>query len=222
MKYEQDELIRRKVAEGRHRQVIGGMWEEMGQLQLDFLVAEGLKPDHAVIDIGCGSLRAGVPLTRYLDPGRYYGIASQETLLEAGWTREILPAGLEGKLPRGNLAETGDFDLSGFGIRFDFGIAQSVFTHLPAERLTDCLTACAPWFRPGGRLYVTYFERPETAAPDAPLPHQPGGIVTYPDRDPFDITPSALRAAVPAGWRLEIVGHWDHPRDQRMARLVRL
>jgi SAM-dependent methyltransferase len=222
MNYEADDRIRRKVAEGRHRQVIGGMWEQMGRLQLDFLVAEGLQPDHRLIDIGCGSLRAGVPLTGYLQPGRYFGVDSHQSLLDAGWTREIKGAGLADKLPRANLAATAEFDLSGFGVQFDYGIAQSVFTHLPAGRLTDCLSACAPWFRPGGRLYVTYFERPATAAPNDPLPHQPGGVVTHPDRDPFDVTQAALLAKIPEGWRLEIVGPWDHPRDQRMARLVRL
>ena len=221
MKYEQDDVIRQKVEEGKHRQVIGGLWDMMGQLQLDFLRTAGLQPGHRVIDVGCGSLRAGVPLTRYLDAGHYYGIDSQESLIEAGWQREIKPAGLADKLPRDHLHATGEFDVSVFATQFDYGIAQSVFSHMPLERLVDCLNAVAPWFRPGGTFFVTYFERPDEAAPDAPLTHAPGGIVSYPDRDPFDMTPAALTSATPEEWMLDLVGEWGHPRDQRMAGFTR-
>ena len=30
------------VAEGRHRQFVGGMWEEIGRLQFDYAVKRGL------------------------------------------------------------------------------------------------------------------------------------------------------------------------------------
>jgi hypothetical protein len=76
-------------------------------------------------------------------------------------------------------------------------------------------------FAQDGRFYVTFFERPADAAADAPLPHEPGGVVTYPDRDPYDTTITALTAATPKGWRLDVLNHWDHPRDQRMALFIR-
>lgn len=221
MKYDQDAIIREKVAQGRHRQVIGGMWEELGKLQLTFLKDEGLQPHHRLVDVGCGSLRAGVPLTRYLEPGHYYGVDIQQCLLDAGYRKEIKRLGLQDRLPRKNLHATGDFDLSPFSVMFDYAIAQSVFSHMAVDNLTRCLEATAPWFKPGARFYATYFERPENAAPDEPVRHEPGGVTTYPDRDPFDVTASALAAATPAGWRLEVVGDWGHPRDQRMARFVR-
>lgn len=65
--------IELQVKAGRHRDVIGGLWEEIGQLQLDFLRSRGLRSNHRIVDIGCGSLRAGVKLVAYLDPGNYYG-----------------------------------------------------------------------------------------------------------------------------------------------------
>ncbi len=221
MKYADLQIIAQRVQSGKHRQVIGGMWEELGALQKRFLLGQGLKPHHRLIDMGCGSLRAGVPLTKYLDPERYYGVDISPDLLDAGYEREIVPAGLASKLPRSHLTANADFDATGFGVRFDYGIAQSVFTHMPIARLTDCLTALAPVFVEGGRVYATYFARPADAAADAPLPHEPGGVVTYPDRDPYDTTVEALRAATPPGWRLDVLNHWDHPRDQRMALFVR-
>ena len=29
-----------------HREAVGGLWEEMGRLQFDFVANQGLKPDH--------------------------------------------------------------------------------------------------------------------------------------------------------------------------------
>lgn len=219
--YDALDNMKKAVADGHHRAVIGGMWDELGALQKRFLLSQGLKPHHRFIDMGCGSLRAGVPLTEYLDPERYYGVDISADLLDAGYEREIIPAGLDAKLPRDHLAANADFDATGFGVSFDYGIAQSVFTHMPIARLTDCLTALAPVFAESGRFYVTFFERPAETPADAPLPHEPGGVVTYPDRDPYDTTIAALAAATPQGWRLEVLNHWDHPRDQRMALFVR-
>lgn len=219
--YDNADHIARSVAEGRHRDVIGGMWDELGRLQHDFLVAQGLQPHHRLIDIGCGSLRAGVPLARYLDPGHYYGIDISPDLLTAGLEREIAPAGLSDRLPPENLHATGDFDLSSFGVHFDYGIAQSVFTHMPVHRLTDCLNAVGQFMSPQGRIYVTWFERPRDHPATGPVRHVPGGIETWADRDPYDNYADTLLAATPSGWTLDIIGEWGHPRDQRMALFVR-
>lgn len=43
-----------------------------------------LRPDERVIDYGCGSLRVGQHLIRYLEPGRYTGIDIADTFYEAG------------------------------------------------------------------------------------------------------------------------------------------
>jgi hypothetical protein len=41
----------------RHRDVVGGMWDDIGKLQFDFLCDHGLRPSCRLIDIGCGCLR---------------------------------------------------------------------------------------------------------------------------------------------------------------------
>jgi hypothetical protein len=43
----------------KHRELIGGMWETIGRLQFDFMVAQGLIPSSTLLDIGCGALRGG-------------------------------------------------------------------------------------------------------------------------------------------------------------------
>jgi hypothetical protein len=58
--YNDQWTMRADVAAGQHRELIGGLGELMGDHQLQFLVDQGLKPEHRLLDIGCGSLRLGV------------------------------------------------------------------------------------------------------------------------------------------------------------------
>jgi SAM-dependent methyltransferase len=219
--YDDTEEIRRLVDLGQHRAIIGGMWEEIGQLGFDFLVGAGLHPSDRVLDVGCGALRVGVHLVPYLDTGNYFGIDLQEALLDAGYEHEIAPLGLAGRLPRDNLRSTESFDAA-FAAPIDVAFALSVFTHLPWNHLRLSLEILADVVRPGGRYFVTYFE----ASPDAPFAdaqrHDPGGIVTYPAADPFHYRPEdVVAAASGTPWSGEILGRWGHPRDQRMAAFTR-
>ena len=63
---------------------VGGLWDSLGKLQLDFLRAHGLRPEHTLLDIGCGCLRGGLHFMRYLVPGHYYGLDISPNVLKAG------------------------------------------------------------------------------------------------------------------------------------------
>src|SRR5690606_32860476 len=86
--------------ERRHALVGDGkLWKMKRDFQLEFLLAQGLKKEHRFMDIGCGTLRGGIPVIDYLHPGNYYGIEVREqTLLEA--RKELKEAGLEHKHPQ--------------------------------------------------------------------------------------------------------------------------
>jgi SAM-dependent methyltransferase len=58
---------------------VGGDYKDIGVLLLSYLVDLcGLQPEEAVLDVGCGSGRAALPLTGYLSSeGRYAGRISQ-------------------------------------------------------------------------------------------------------------------------------------------------
>ena len=99
-----------------HRGRVGGNFEDGGAAQLAIMVRDGLQPHHRVADIGCGSLRAGVKVVPFLNPGHYYGIDINEALLDAGYQKEVVPRGLASRLPRSNLAKTSTFDLSSFRV----------------------------------------------------------------------------------------------------------
>jgi len=49
-----------------------GVWKDCRDFQINFLRKMGLKTHHQVLDIGCGPLRGGIPLIRYLDAGNYF------------------------------------------------------------------------------------------------------------------------------------------------------
>ncbi len=216
--YDNDKLksLLEKDEQG-HRALVGGLWDEIGTLQFDFLVKCGLSKSDYMIDVGCGSFRGGVKFIDYLDPGHYYGIDISADLLEAGYAREIAPTGLVKRFPRTNFAATGDFRIDRFGQKFDVALAQSVFTHLPTSYLKQCLRRIRRSMKPGGRFFVTYFECPPWADFNGPVVQEPGGRTTHAAKDPFHYRIEDLIEAAGRGWAIEWLGDWSHPRNQKIA-----
>lgn len=209
------------TAAGHHRQIIGGLWDEIGDLQMRFLLDQGLTPDHRLLDIGCGSLRLGARLIPYLAPGHYFGTDLSRALIDAGRQHELDDAGRD-RAPIGQFATNEDFDFGFLPELMDFAIAQSVFTHLPLNHLRRCLAKLAPHMKSGGVFYATFFECPSDADYFVPLSHTPGGVVTTDYCDPYHYRVDDLAWAVgDRDWDLRVMGEWDHPRDQRMAAFVR-
>jgi SAM-dependent methyltransferase len=112
-------------------------WLKIGQLQFDYLVSHGLKPDDRMLEIGCGNLRAGRLFIDYLDPGNYYGIdISPDILLAAQQT--VAEYGLQAKLPNLTLARDLKFAFLP-PERFTVVHAHSVFSHSPLPVIEECL-----------------------------------------------------------------------------------
>jgi SAM-dependent methyltransferase len=200
----------RYVDPGWHRKAVGGMWEELGRLQLDFLVGQGLRPDHSFLDVGCGSLRGGVHFIRYLDAGRYYGFDRSPERLAAGRDVELPRYGLVDKRPV--LEVIDDFGVERFGRAFDFALAQSVFTHIPLDVIELCLQNVGEVLAPGGRLYATFNERSDASADHvdrSELPYGKDPIVRY-DFSAFE----ELCRGGPLS--VDYIGEWGHPRGQKM------
>ena len=207
-------LSRRELRRGRHREEVGGAWDEIGPLQCEYLVQQGLQPQHRLIDVGCGAMRGGIHFARYLDPGNYYGIDVNDTLIDAALRLEVPAAGLADRVPAGNLKVTDDFN-SDFGVAFDYALAQSVFTHLPLNHIRLCLTQLAKVMAPGGRFFVTFFEVPDDHPYDADC--RQVAVTTHSTRDPFHYPVAHLRwAAAESEWDFHHIGDWGHPRGQRM------
>jgi SAM-dependent methyltransferase len=202
-----------EIAAGEHRHAVGGMWDEIGRLQRDFFVACGLRPDHRFVDVGCGSLRGGIHFVAYLAPGNYHGLDINRSLIDAG-RLELKAAGLERR--NAKLLVNDQFDLSLFKTTFDFGLAQSVFTHIPFNCVVRCLSRVRDVLAPHGRFFATFFQAPRAAYLD-PLPHERGGICSHYDADPFHLSFEEIGIASRlAGLAVDLIGDWNHPRDQQM------
>jgi SAM-dependent methyltransferase len=112
-------------------------WHALGRMQFDYLVGHGLTPDHRMLEIGCGNLRAGRLFIDHLDVGHYYGVdISPDILLAAQGT--VATYGLQAKLPY--LSPVSDLRLEFLPDgAFDVVHAHSVFSHSPLEVVEECL-----------------------------------------------------------------------------------
>jgi SAM-dependent methyltransferase len=131
-------------------------WLALGKLQADYLIEHGLRPDHDVLEIGCGNLRAGWRLIDQLEPGRYLGIdISPDILLAAN--RTVVERGLQPKEPALRLVQDLTFDWLPDG-RFDVIHAHSVFSHCPLEVIEECFAHVGRILRPAGWFDLTFNE----------------------------------------------------------------
>jgi ubiquinone/menaquinone biosynthesis C-methylase UbiE len=129
-------------------------WLQVGQMQFDYLLKHGLKPDMRMLDIGCGNLRAGRLFIDYLDSGNYYGTDISPDILLAA-QRTVQDYGLQRKLPY--LTLTTDLKLAFLpDSHFDIVHAHSVFSHSPLSLIDECLAHVGRIMTPGGRFDFTF------------------------------------------------------------------
>ena len=133
-----------------------------GAYHVSYLQRYGLKPDHTVLDFGCGFGRTGIPLIQYLEPGGYVGVEiSKERLrLAEEWT-EL--ESLQSKRPRWLL----EFD-NALSYLEDDSIdviwAQSVLTHMPKREVEIFMGAARRVLRPGAAMMFNFTVSEDAAA----------------------------------------------------------
>ena len=197
------------------RDVVGGKWDEIGYLQYNFLLSQGLLPSHKFLDVGCGSFRGGVHFAKYLNLGNYYGIDKNQQLISKGIEFELNPIGTKNQ--NVHILCRDDFRFSVFNSKFDFALAQSVFTHLPWNRILLCLEEMKKVLAPFGRFYATFFEDLDGNMISKPLVHKPGGITTYSYKDPYHYSFNTFDELSRRTFlNVEYIGEWNHPRAQKM------
>jgi len=144
-------------AEERHRRrrhrLVGppGLWELKRKFQIEFLTRAGLQPSHVFVDVGCGTLRGGIPLIRYLDPRKYYGIESRAEALAEG-QQELREEGLEEKRP--TLICSNDMATLELPVRFDYAWAYSVLFHMSEPAIEACFRFLERHLQPGACFYA--------------------------------------------------------------------
>lgn len=123
-------------------------------MQFNLLTYLGLREHHHLLDIGCGSLRAGRLFIPYLLPGRYYGLEPEQWLLREGIRKETGEDLIRLKAP--TFRHDHDFRLTAFGQTFDYILANSIFSHATQEQVTVCLQEAAKVLNPSGIFAATF------------------------------------------------------------------
>jgi hypothetical protein len=199
-------LVRRDPTE--HRAYVGGMWEEIGKVQIDFMVRLGLWPQDILVDVACGSLRGGRFFIAYLDPEHYLGIDHHEWLIKAALKHEI-PKGLR-KEKRPQFVISDRFEFHKFAKRPNYGIAQSLFSHLAEDDILLCLANLRAEIQAGGRFYATF-------VPKGFLPQEYANPAHSDDCQAFQYDAEEILAmGREVGWQARYIGDWGHPRGQQM------
>ncbi|MFK8081747.1 MAG: methyltransferase [Granulosicoccus sp.] len=108
-------------------------YDFMGATQFRLLTTLGLREDQSVLDVGCGSLRAGRLLLPYLMPGNYYGVEPNKWLIEDMIEEEIGSDYVCRRRP--SFLYNENFDFSGFDRKFDYIVMQSILSHTGADLL---------------------------------------------------------------------------------------
>lgn len=121
------------------------------EFQIAFLKSVGLRPDHHLLDIGCGTLRGGLPIIEFLEPGHYFGFEVREEVLQEG-RAELEEAGLVHKRPLlvGG-ASIADLELPA---RPDVMWAFAVLIHMSDDKLRETLRFVSRNLAPGGVFYA--------------------------------------------------------------------
>lgn len=132
-----------------------------------FIEIGGLKPDHAVLDIGCGIGRMALPLTTYLNQnGSYDGFDIVKSGID--WCNK----NIAGKYPNFRFQYTGMYnqlyntsdkvDASNFifpyeNNKFDFIFLTSVFTHMMPAEVEHYMKEIGRVMKPGAKCLISAF-----------------------------------------------------------------
>ena len=182
---------------------VGGLWEELGKLQCDFLIQHGLRPHHTLLDIGCGTLRGGRHLIRYLDHGNYSGMDISPKAI--AYARQLVEQeGLAQKAPRLLVSSSRDLRFLEFAAEtFDCVLAHSVFSQLKPEHIEECFENVGRIMHDDSVFYFSYNDSPE-----------------FEQTGPKDFCqPSSFFESLAEHYRFSLKDcsdQFNHPRGQRM------
>jgi len=182
-------------------------YDIIGASQMALLHLLGLRDHHSVLDFGCGSLRLGRMLIPYLQAGGYFGIDPNAWLVEDGLDRELGRDAAALKRPR--FDHNSDYRADVFdGQRFDFIIAQSIFTHTGYASSLKILQAFAGVLKPGGLAVINWYMPNDNAAAQAMDWVYPG-LVEYSAETIARLAATAGLALRPTPWPHPAGLRWD-------------
>ncbi len=187
-----------------HREFVGPTHEYdlNAAIQFNLLTFLGLREYHTLLDIGCGSLRGGRLFIVYLLQGGYFGVEPEQWLVENALAKEVGKDLVEIKSP--SFLYNRDFLFDGFNQKFDFIIAQSVFSHAPGWQIRKCMAGAAKFMKSKSIFAATYFDGFE---------NHKGTEWVYPETTKY--TPKRMSEMASDAGLSNVPITWPHPRGQK-------
>jgi len=136
----------RKANRG-YSDVVGGDYENMGYLLRCLMQWAGLRPEHSVVDVGCGTGRLAYQLSKW-GLRNYHGYDIVDGLIEDAAKR------VRNKSYRYGIIENEHIPLPDNSR--DFVCFFSVFTHIPHHLSYRYLMDALRVLKPGGRVVFSY------------------------------------------------------------------
>ena len=128
-------------------------------MQFNLLTQMNLRENHSVLDIGCGSLRAGRLLIPYLLPKKYFGLEPEKWLIDDAIKNELGQDIIEIKKP--SFSYDKDFNFEVFNEKFDYVLAQSIFSHAPEKAIQKCAIEAEKVMKLDSIFVATFYEGAE-------------------------------------------------------------
>ena len=145
------------IAQEVYKQHLGGgaaNWAMRGTFQFELLRHMGLAPEQTLLDVGCGPLRGGEHLIRFLDRDSYCGIDHNRDFIRAAMCIVQNDWRLYEKNP--NLRTIENFDFAAVYKEFDFILAFSVLNHCNHRLRRRFFRNAAGASKRGTRIIVTH------------------------------------------------------------------
>lgn len=176
-------------------------YDLISAMVFNLLTCIGLRQDHRVLDIGCGSLRVGRLLIPYLSESCYFGVEPNEWLVKDGINNEVGKDLIRLKKPSfSHQASMSDFSQA---LNIDFAFAQSIFSHCGLDLIEGWLKEIAPHLNDDGVFLATFLTGDEDFD---------GSGWVYPECVNFRVE-TISEAAQKYGFGFKLL-HWAHPRQQ--------
>ena len=194
--------LSRHIGDHHYRAYVGppDEYDLVSAMSFNLLTVCGLRQGHKLLDIGCGSLRLGRLLIPYLNPGNYTGLEPNKWLLEDGLRYEVGASLVEIRQP--NFIY--DTSLAGLAsdVRFDYVIAQSIFSHTAPDFLERWIKEVSLSLSESGIFLATVLEGDTECS---------GSGWIYPECVEYRLD-TVAEIARAAGLAFEVID-WHHPRQ---------
>lgn len=124
---------------------------------INFLKEVGLKPNHSLLDIGCGPLKASIPLIEYLQNGNYSGFDINPKVIREA---KLVIKKKELKYKNTTLFTVPDLSKLVMPKKFDFIIAYAVLLHVSDQMVRDIYKFVKDHLTDNGSCYMNAYTVP--------------------------------------------------------------